>query len=797
MLLPLSWLKEYVNVDGIAVEEIQRKLFSCGFEVEEITYPGGEISRVVVGKITEVQKHPNADTLVVCKLDCGEKFGRDIQIVTGAKNVSAGDVVPVALDGAILHGGVKINKGQLRGEVSDGMLCSGEELGIDDGWYTGAGVDGIMILSPEDRPGTYVKELLGLGEPVFDISVTANRPDCQCILGMAREVAAAFALPFTPPGLDYKTTGTDTGLKVSVLDAQLCPRYVGHAVEDVKIAPSPEFIRRRLILCGINAINNIVDLTNYILLELGQPMHAFDQRQVAGNEIIVRRASTGEKIVTLDEREFTLNPDNLLICDGVKAVALAGIMGGLNSEIKDDTTGVVLESAKFERANIRRSARALGQSSDSSKRFEKGVDEYTTGLAIERALHLIDKYGYGRVTATHRDVWANPDKKNPAISSTVPAINTVLGIEVPAGEIVDILRRLSFEVEVNGQAITATAPPYREDVEGTPDLAEEVIRVYGFEHIKPTMMAGAVITPGSMSREQKLAVKLKSAVMAQGFFETIHYSFYSPRDLDMFGLPEDAPERDAVAIANPISDHYTIMRRTLAPSLLHTVARNTKRGVAAGRLYELAGSYTPVAGEKLPVETPLLCLAAFGAEESYLALKGGLEQIGLAMGLCLTFEKDENLPGLHPGVSAKVLLNGKEIGWIGQLSYKAGESFEIQKPVYLAELKADKILSAAPAQPRFKPLPAFLEVTRDLALVAEETVTNGQIEMVIRAACPAVGQIRLFDIYRGVQVGPKKKSMAYTLTFIPTDKALSPEAVDEMVKAVLGALGDQLGVTIR
>ena len=795
MLLPLSWLKEYVDVENIPVEQLVSKLFSCGFEVEEIVRPWAQVSGCVVGKIKEIYPHPNADTLSICKVDCG-KSGGDLQIVTGAKNVKTGDCVPVAVDGATLFDGKVINTGELRGQVSQGMLCSGEELGIDDDWYDGAGVDGILILCPSDEPGADIKQLLGLNDCILDISLTANRPDCACVLGMAREVAAAFSLPQPQPKLDYQTVQEDSGLNVSVLAPDLCPRYIGCYVKDVIIAPSPLIIRRRLKLCGINAISNVVDVTNYILLELGQPMHAFDVATIEKNEIIVRRAQDGEKITTLDEREFALSTDNLLICDGAKPVGIAGIMGGLNSEIRDTTTGVVFEAAKFERSNIRRSSRALGQFSDSSRRFEKGVDEYTTEVAMRRALHLMDKYGFGVVTSTYKDIWATPDKKNEPVVTTIPKINSVLGIDVPADIIGDILRRLDFEVQMDGQTIAATAPPYRADVEDFPDLAEEVIRIYGFGHIKPTVMQSAAITPGGYTREQKLRRKLRDAVMAGGFYEGIHFSFYSPRDLDMLGLPSGAPERDAVVVSNPITEHYSIMRRTLAASMLHTISRNCKRGVSEGRLFELANSYIPVAGQPLPEEIPLLCLGLFGAEESYLTAKGALEQIADALGQKLTFQKDAR-PHLHPGITAKVLLGGEEIGYVGQISYQAQQAFEIPRPVFIAELDTRALLAACGDDVKFRPLPAFLEVHRDLALVADESVPSGEIEAVITTACPQVGKVRLFDVYRSEQIGSGKKSMAYALTFTPGERALSGEEVDGFVQQILSALADSHGIALR
>ncbi|MCL2857362.1 MAG: phenylalanine--tRNA ligase subunit beta [Oscillospiraceae bacterium] len=800
MLLPLSWLNEYVDTSAIPVEELQARLFSAGFEVEEIVYPGAEISGCVVGKITEITQHPDADKLVICQVDCGPSG--QFQVVTGATNVKTGHFVPVALDGATLCGGVKITSGQLRGQVSQGMLCSGEELGIDDDWYDGAGVHGILIFGPEvTTPGVDAKALLGLDDCVMDISVTANRPDCQCVYGMAREVAAAFSLPLRELELDYKTTGGPSDLKVSVQDSELCPRYIGRQVRRVKIGPSPVEMRRKLRLCGHGVHSNVVDVTNYILLELGQPMHAFDASKVAGGEIVVRRATAGEKIITLDERDHTLTTENLLICDGSKPKALAGVMGGLESGIADNTAEIIFESAVFEKANIRRTSRSLGQSSDASKRYEKGLDDHTPALALERALHLMDKYGFGAVSESSVDVWANPDKVNPTIRTTIAKINAVLGIEVPATTMREILERLNFVVTLSDDEITATPPFYREDIEEFPCLAEEVIRIYGFEHLTPTMMDEAAITPGGLSEQQLVREKLCIATMSQGFCETIHYSFHSPRDLDMLGLPAGARARDTVAIENPISENYTIMRRTLVPSILKTIARNCKRGVNAGRLYELANEYIPRPGESLPEEVPMLCLGLFGEGEDYLSAKGALEQICDTLGVALTYEKanfdsDEAPTYLHPGRAAALRLNGEVIGYLGQLAYPVQQNFEIARPVFIAQLDARVLLGASPARARFSPLPAHLEVERDLALVADEALTNGEIEAAITGACGQVSRVRLFDIYRSEQLGEGKKSMAYTLTFTPGDSALTGEQVDGFVGEILAAL-EKLGAKIR
>jgi len=800
MLLPLSWLNEYVEIRDIPVEELCARLFSSGFEVEEVIYPGAEVSGCVVGKITGILPHPDADKLLICHVDCGQ--AGQLQIVTGAQNVRAGHYVPVALDGATLCGGVTIKSGQLRGQDSEGMLCSGEELGIDDDWYDGAGIHGILIFGPEvTQIGADAKALLGLDDCVLDISVTANRPDCQCVYGMAREVAAAFARPLRELELGYKTTGGPCDLKVSVLDPELCPRYIGRQVREVKVGVSPTWLRRRLKLCGAGVISNVVDITNYILLELGQPMHAFDAAKVAGNEIVVRRAAAGEKIITLDEREHTLTTENLLICDGSKPKALAGVMGGLESGIGQATGEIIFESAVFEKANIRRTSRSLGLSSDASKRYEKGLDDHTPALAMERALHLMDKYGIGTVSESSVDIWANPDKTNPTIRTTVAKINEVLGIQVPADTMREILGRLNFEVTLEGDELTATPPFYREDVEEFPCLAEEVIRVYGFEHLTPTMMNDAAITPGGLSAAQLVAEKLRSATMGQGFCETIHYSFYSPRDLDMLGIPQGAAVRDAVAIENPISEKYTVMRRTLVPSMLQTIARNSKRGVSAGRTFELASRYIPRPGQPLPEEIPLLCLALFGEGEDYLSAKGALEGICAACEVTLTYEKasfegDDAPVYLHPGRAAALRLDGEIIGYLGQLAYPVQQSFEIPRPVFVAELCGAALLGAIPERARFSPLPTHLEVERDLALVANEALTNAEIEQAITGACGQVSRVRLFDIFRSEQIGPGKKSMAYTLTFTPGQSALTGEQVDSFVSEILAAL-ERLGAKIR
>ena len=795
MLAPLSWLKDFVDID-VTVEELEKKLFSCGFEVEEVIPHGDKIDKVVTCKILGITQHPNAERLRVCKVDAG-KYGL-LQIITNATNVSVGDIVPVAVDGATLATGDRIFNGKLRGEDSFGMFCGGEEIGIDDNFYDGASADSVLIFREDFPLGEEVRDLLALKDYVFDVSVLANRPDCQSVFGLAREIACALGKPLKSPKTDFGVSAEGDGeIKVTVLDKELCPRYIAHLIKDVKIGKSPKWITRRLALCGLNSINNIVDITNYVLLEMGQPMHAFDMKTLEGKQIVVRRAGRGEKITTLDEKELTLGEDNLVICDGKKAVALAGIMGGLNSEITGDTSGVLFECAKFKRDNIRKSSRTLGKSSDSSKRFEKGVDEYTTELAMKRALHLVEELGAGKVTSTHIDVSAGKTQENRTVKTTFSKINGVLGIEVPKEKIVEILKNLEFEVECDGDEITTVAPPYREDVEGYPDLAEEVIRTYGYEHIVPTLLENASITAGGYSKEQSDEMRLKRALAGEGYSEAMTYSFYSKKDIDALNLGEGDDEGKTIIIENPISDNYEVLRRTLIPSLLAVVSRNLKRGNGEGRIFEIARSFAPN-GESFPMEEKKICIAAFGEGEDFYSLKGAVESVAEEFSVKFDLSKRAEKTYLHPGVSARIILNGKEIGCFGQVAYETAEKFDIEKKVFVAEISLDEIQSAIKPDFRFSALPKFPIVCRDLALVAPKEVTAGEIESaIISAGKGLIKEAKLFDIYEGVQVGAGKKSMAFTVAISDEEKQLSQEEIESVIKRVLNSLEHRLGVVIR
>ncbi len=803
MKAPLSWLKDYVDID-VTAEELQKKLFGCGFEVEELIQTGKDISGVVVGEVVECEPVEGTH-LSVCKVDCGSKG--TFQICCGADNVRKGIKAPCALAGATVYATAKdhvtvegvmtIKNGKLRGIESEGMLCSGAELGVNGDMFPGGDYCGLLLLPSDSVNGEDVKPILGLDDYIFDIGVTANRPDCQSIYGIAREVSAVLGKKIKPLDLSYgEVKGGCEKIKITNLAPELCQRYIGHCVKDVKVSDSPAWLKRKLALCGLRSINNIVDITNFILLELGQPMHAFDLRTLDGREVIIRRAKNGEKITTLDSNEFELNSENLVICDSKKPVALAGVMGGLNSEIENDTKEVLFESAKFARDNVRKTARALGQHSDSSALFEKGVNEYTTETAIRRALNLICALKCGTVTDMHIDItteYSNLNEKE--LKADVNKINALLGITVPADKMRAILESLNFGVRQDGNILDITVPRYREDIDGYPDIAEEIIRMYGYEHIKGTFLPSASITNGGFNDEQKAENKLKDMLVGKGLYEISTYSFYSQKDLDMLRFPEDAPERKAVKILNPISEDLSIMRTTLAPSMVNVIVRNLRRGNTEGKLFELAKIYL---ADKLPLSTfpkerQMLCFGMWGAY-GFFDLKGITEAVARSLNTGFEYEPAEK-PFLHPGITAKITCEGEEIGYIGQLAPTVAEELAVDRPVIIAELDYEKLRKHAKPF-RYSPIPKYAEVQRDLALVCARDITCGQITKEIYSACKYVTNVKLFDVYIGIQVGKDKKSMAFNVTFTPKDEPIE-DKIDGYVKKILNNLKYKLDVTLR
>lgn len=803
MLLPLSWLKDYVDVD-VTPQELQTKLFGCGFEVEELIEVGRDITGVVVGEVTECEP-VDGTHLHVCKVDCGE-YGVK-QLCCGADNVAKGIKAPVALVGATVYatakdhvtveGVVTIRKGKLRGIESEGMLCSGAEIGVNGDMFDGGDYCGLLLLPGDFENGTDVKPLLGLDDYIFDIGVTANRPDCQSVVGMAREVAAVLGKKFKEPDCSYTAKEKGEKVSVSVIAPDICPRYIAHYVKNVRPAPSPLWLRKRLSSCGLRSINNLVDITNFILLEMGQPMHAFDCAKLEGREIVVRRAKPGEEIVTLDGKSFKLTPDNLVICDGNKPCALAGVMGGENSEITDGTRELLFESAKFARDSIRKTSRALGQHSDSSALFEKGVNEYTTEKAMARALHLIEELGCGTVTDVHVDVkteYSHGGAKEMSVS--LAKINALLGIDIPAQNAFEILKALNFGVEQKGDTFKLQVPPYREDIDGYADIAEELIREYGYEHVTGTFMPSALITNGGYNDVQKAENRLKDKLVAMGLYEISAYSFYSEKDLDMLRFPADAPERKFIKIQNPIGEDLSVMRTTLAPSMLNVIVRNLRRGNTEGKLFELAKIFIPkqLPLTELPEERNVLCIGAFGGG-TFFDIKGILEDVADSLNIKFDYAPAQR-PYLHPGICAEVSCDGTVLGYVGRLDPKICEDLAMEKKAFIAELDYDRL--AACSKPfKYSPLSKHPEAVRDLALVADLGVTCAEIENCIYSACKYVTDIKLFDIYVGRQVGEGKKSMAFTVTFTPKDEAFTPEKTDGFVKKILGNLKHKLNVELR
>lgn len=804
MLAPLSWLKEYVDID-VTPKELEEKLFSCGFEVEELFQVGKDINNVVVGLVETCEAIPDTH-LSLCTVNAGEHG--TVQICCGADNVKAGGKFPLALIGATVYatakdhvtieGVMEIKQGKLRGYDSYGMLCSGTELGLNEDLYPGAGYNGLLVLPEDAVPGTDVKPIVGLDDWIFDIAITANRPDCQSIYGIAREVAAVLGKECKEPALDYTETDAKKNFKVEVAASDLCPRYIAHYVHDVQIKESPAWMRRRLALVGIGSISNVVDITNYVLKELGQPMHAFDYSYLEGDEIHVRRAEDGEKIVTLDEKEFALNSSNLVICDGVKPVALAGIMGGLNSEIVDTTTDVMFEAAKFARDNIRKSSRALGQSSDSSALYAKGVYEYTTVMAMKRALHLIEELGCGKVSSTHIEVSTGNSVEPKEMKVSVKKVNGVLGIEVPEQEMLRILKNLNFNTVINGDELMLQVPAYREDMDSYPDVAEEVIRMYGYDHVISTFMPTAQVTSGGLNLKQKTERKIKNTLCAAGAYEGIHYSFFSPADLDLLKFPEDAKERHAIRLINPINAELSLMRTTLASEMLYAISRNQKKGILEGRIFELGNIFIPkeLPLTEYPDERETLCVGIFGENESFFTLKGLAELVAETLNITFSYAPAKKT-FLHPYQTAEVICEGETVGYLGKLSYEIQDELDMRVPAYVMELDLRVLSKWYGKERKFVPLPKFAEEKRDLAFVVDKQVTCEQMVNGIKEACDYVTEVTLFDVYEGIQLPMNKKSMAFSVVFTPREEELNAKVMEGLMEQILTQMKEKLDATLR
>lgn len=792
MKVPYKWLKEFVDVD-VAPEVLADKLVSIGFEVEEII-DLATVSNVYTCKIVGIEKHPNADKLQVCNVDLGNKI---CQIVTNAKNIQVGDIVPVALDGAELCGDLKIKRGEIRGVVSDGMFCSGKELGATDADYPGASEDLVLVMSSCEPIGADINEILGRNDVVLDVSITANRPDCQSIIGIAREVAVVLGKEFKAPKIGYETTGVESDIEVEVRDFELCSHYMAREVKNIKIEPSPKCIQNRLRAVGIRPINNIVDITNYVLIELGQPMHAFDKRYLTGHKIIVRRAEEGERIVSLDGKENVLDSSMLVICDAEKPSAVAGIMGGLNSGIQEDTTEIVFESARFARDNIRRTSKALNLRSDSSARYEKGIDYGSQNFALERALTLISEIKAGEITKTIIDC-KKKECKPLTIEVAVSKISDILGIKIEDKYILDILNGLDIKSSINNGVLTSIVPLYREDVEGANDLAEEIIRYYGYDHITSTLMPKSEQTLGAKNAYQINIDKLNAKLVGLGFMETTTYSFISPKAFNMLKLTEDNTLRVAAKLINPLGDDWSIMRTILAPSLLNIISINNNKKLTDGRLFEVAKVFKPykLPLDEQPKETNTLILCAFGKDEDFFTLKSAVEEVFGLFGIKDSEYVAKKYEFLHDGRSAEIFIDGESVGYIGEVHPDVEENFKLSGRTYIAELDVD-LLTAKEKKVQFAPIPKYPNVERDLALIMNEDVPVGKVIKLVEAQSDLVENVELFDIYRGQQVEKGKKSVALNISFRSFDHTLKDDEVQSLIDQIIAQIGSEFGAKLR
>lgn len=799
MLLSRKWLNEFVPVD-VDDRTFAEDMTLSGSKVEITEIEGKEISNVVVGRVVEIKRHENSDHMWICQVDVGEEA--PIQIVTGAQNVSQGDLVPVAKHNSTLPGGVKITKGKLRGEKSNGMLCSYKELGMTDNDWPYSVVDGIFLLNSDPdlkakdlKPGDDIRTAIGLDDHVVEFEITPNRPDCLSVIGLAREAAVTYGK--TMAQHEPVVKGGGIGNLTELLDVEtpatdLCPRYTARMVRNVKIGPSPKWMRDRLRASGVRPINNIVDITNYVMLEYGQPMHAFDYRYVNGGKIVVRRAEDGETLTTLDGNVRQLNSSMLVIADKHRAVGLAGIMGGENSEIVEDTVDVVFESANFNGTSIRRTALALGMRTEASAKFEKGLDILNTLPAVNRACELVEMLGAGEVLDGTIDI-LNFVPQPKQLKLRADKINALLGTDIDAAEMCRILQELGFGVD--GDIITV--PSWRGDVEHYSDLAEEVARFYGYNQIPTTAMTG-VTTRGGYSPEQMLERSLGTVCRSLGYDEIITYSFISPTYYDKIRLPEDSPLRKSMKIMNPLGEDTSIMRTTVMPSMLEILTRNYNYRNKEAHLYELGRTYFE-REDGMADEPKHLSLGVYGPEESFFTLKGAVETIlDSIRAEDVTYVAEKSDPSYHPGRCAKVYVNGQEVGTLGQIHPLVAANYGVDAELYYADLKFDALFASRGADPEYQPLPKFPAVTRDIAVLVDKAVTVGAMESSIQAAAKGLlKDVTLFDIYEGAKLPTGKKSVAFNLVLRADDRSLTAQEADDEVNLVLERLKKDFDAMLR
>lgn len=811
MLVPINWLKEYTAADADSETFCDRMIMS-GSNIETVEHFGGGIENVVVGKILSIGKHPDADKLVVCQIDTGAE--QPVQIVTGAANIAEGDFVPVALHGSRipgpLHGhpkkeeGEVIEKGTLRGVESNGMLCSASELGYADKVIPVIHREGIWILNSapgtEYTPGMDIVTALGLEDDVIDFEITPNRPDCLSVVGMAREAAAVFGTGLSyPDGVCREEEGkAKEYIEVEIKNPQLCRRYVARVVTDVKVEQSPWWLQKRLMYAGMRPINNIVDVTNYVMLEYGHPLHAFDIRNIQGGKIIVDNAVDGEEFVTLDGSARKLAADMLVIRDTERAVAVAGVMGGLNSEIQADTTTILIEAANFDQDSIRSTSKKLGLRTEASARFEKGIDPNLSQEAADRVCRLIEILGAGKVIKGSVDCYPQKIQANP-VDVRVARVNQVLGIDLTAKEMESIFRRLEMETLHIGGHIRVTPPTIRQDLEEEVDYVEEVGRIFGYDRLPVTLPKGN--SQAGKSRKQALRELTKEALVGMGFREIQTYSFVSPKGVERICAQKQEELQNMVKLINPLGEDTSVMRTTLIPNMMDVLERNNSRNISHVRAFELGNTFFNEidAASNLPREQDSLCLAAYGAEETFFTLKGALNELLGKLGIHNPrYQLESSLATFHPGRCAQIYLDQIKLGVMGEIHPDVAEHYGIDPKVYLCELSFDRMFEQSNIEKVFAPLPKYPSTARDIAVIAKEEVTAGQMETIIKREGGAIlEEIELFDVYRGKNIPDGSKSVAFSLTYRSADHTLTDEEVSKVHKEVVKALQSELDAVQR
>ena len=796
MKVALNMLREYVDIN-ITNEEYEKQMIACGNGIESITSISDNLTGVVVGRVLSVAKVEGSDHLNLCKVEVGAE--EPLQIVCGAPNVKEGILVPVALAGAVLPGGFKIKKGKLRGIVSEGMLCSSTELKVPVELYPSVGDAGLLVFNEEYPVGSDVKPILGIDDVTVDFEILANRPDCLSAIGLARETAAVLEKPFNAPNCTVIEKGGDIHqeIKITVEDSTLCPRYIGRVVKNVRIGTSPMWLRKYLHGAGLRSINNVVDITNYIMLEYGHPMHAFDLDMVKGKEIIVRTAKENEKLTTLDDVERTLRTQDLVICDSEGATGIAGVMGGEESEITANTKNIVFECACFDRTSIRLTARAQGMRTESSGRFERGVCAKTVKEAMDRACHLVNELDCGDVVSGEIDIYPNP-KETQVLTVSVNRIQKRAGVLIPKEDMVRILQNLHFEVLVNEDELTLTVPDFREDIDGEADICEEVLRMYGYHHIPATALRGET-TQGSINPMLGMQRKLGNILQGFGSLEIMNYSFMSLKALEKLDLPSEDWRTRPMPILNPLGEDTAVMRPTLVCDMLKTLAFNMNHSTPSAKLYEMAAIFNPhkKTDEGLPTETQMLCIGCYGAEEDFYSIRSMVETLFNAQGVTTTLQVGAD-NYYHPGRSVTFVSGDAVIAKVGEIHPSVCERFDMPMRALVAEIDLEQVFALQAPMGELKALPRFPAITRDLALVMDEKVNVGPLfDAMKTAGGKLLEQIELFDVYRGVQIGETNKSVAFAMVFRANDRSLTDAEIQKIIDKMLKIASENFNAILR